>query len=195
MNIPNDTYARILDVAERVFSEHGFTAASLRDIAARAGIKHASLYYYVPGGKQQLYEIVMERTLLSHRAGMAQAVEGAGPALRDQLRAVGLWLLQQPPLDLIRMQHADLAALEPDAARRLSRLAYDSLRLPLLAVLEAAHARGELDLPNPNLAVMSFVGLVEGVHGNPMQYGDAGPTREQAVDHIIEMLLTGWLPR
>jgi len=57
------TVARVLDAAESVFAESGFAGASVRDIAARAGLNAASLYNYYPG-KQELYEAVLDRSLL-----------------------------------------------------------------------------------------------------------------------------------
>jgi AcrR family transcriptional regulator len=57
------TVSRILDAAEIVFAESGFAGASVRDIAARAGLNAASLYNYYPG-KQELYEAVLDRGLL-----------------------------------------------------------------------------------------------------------------------------------
>jgi len=41
-----DTHARILDVASRQFREHGYSATSLKDIAAELGVTKAALYYH-----------------------------------------------------------------------------------------------------------------------------------------------------
>ena len=57
------TVVRVLDAAEYVFAEYGFAGASVRDIAARAGLNAASLYNHFPG-KQELYEAVLDRGLL-----------------------------------------------------------------------------------------------------------------------------------
>lgn len=56
------TVVRVLDAAEYVFAEYGFAGASVRDIAARAGLNAASLYNHFPG-KQELYEAVLDRGL------------------------------------------------------------------------------------------------------------------------------------
>jgi AcrR family transcriptional regulator len=40
------TKARILEVAERVFIEHGYHAATMQDVADRVGITKAALYYH-----------------------------------------------------------------------------------------------------------------------------------------------------
>jgi AcrR family transcriptional regulator len=53
---------RILDAAERLFAERGFSGTAMRDLAAEVGINAASLYNHFDG-KQALYEAVLERGL------------------------------------------------------------------------------------------------------------------------------------
>ena len=43
---------RVLDGAAKLFTERGYAAVTLRDIAAEVGIRHTSLYHHVPGGKE-----------------------------------------------------------------------------------------------------------------------------------------------
>src|SRR3712207_4750815 len=117
---------RVLEEAERQFGERGYTAVRLRDIADALKIKQASLYYHVPGGKEQLFIEVAERTFTRHRTGLEQAIAQAGPDVRDRLHAVATWLLSQPPLDLIRMTYSDMPTIDPAHARRLSWMAYTS---------------------------------------------------------------------
>jgi AcrR family transcriptional regulator len=53
---------RILDAAERLFAEHGFAGASLRDIVRVAGVNLATVYYYFQS-KEGLMGAVIERRL------------------------------------------------------------------------------------------------------------------------------------
>lgn len=55
------TRARILDVATEVFSAVGFRAASLRDIAARAGLTHPALIYHFPTKADLLTTVLASR--------------------------------------------------------------------------------------------------------------------------------------
>ena len=55
-----ETAELILDAAEEVFAEKGYDGATLRDVAARVGIRIPSLYNHFDG-KEALYEAVLER--------------------------------------------------------------------------------------------------------------------------------------
>lgn len=189
----NTTRTRLLDVAEELFSARGYTAVRLRDIANALGMRHASLYYYAPGGKEQLYLEVMERTMRRHRTGLERVIAAAGPDFRAQVYAVVDWLAAQPPLDVIRMHQADMPELAPDQAERLMALAYDSLRLPIGAAIKRAVEAGLISVPDVDLAALALVSLVESVHAIPRAYsgGDLRTIGRQLAD----MLLDGWLRR
>lgn len=61
-NREQDTRSRILATAAEVFSTIGFDAARVDDIAERAGVNKAMLYYHV-GDKQALYSAVLVETI------------------------------------------------------------------------------------------------------------------------------------
>ena len=54
----DDTHARLLETAGRVFAESGFQAAKVRDICKRAGVNIAAVNYHF-GDKLGLYEQVL----------------------------------------------------------------------------------------------------------------------------------------
>jgi TetR/AcrR family transcriptional regulator, repressor for neighboring sulfatase len=64
------TTADILEAAEKLFSERGFTAVTVRDIAAEAGVSHALVHRYL-GSKQDVY-----RAMLARNEGLLVAAAG-----------------------------------------------------------------------------------------------------------------------
>ena len=58
--VKKDPKIRILDTAEKVFSSRGFDSASVRTIAAGAGVNLPTVYYYF-GSKQGLIMAVLHR--------------------------------------------------------------------------------------------------------------------------------------
>lgn len=73
---------RILDAAERLFSEHGFDGVSMRDIALASQAPLALANYHF-GSKDGLYRAVFERRIepisVERRARLARLAAEAGP--------------------------------------------------------------------------------------------------------------------
>jgi AcrR family transcriptional regulator len=179
---------RVLREAERQFAERGYTGVTLRDIADALKIKQASLYYHVPGGKEQLFIEVAERTFTRHRLGLEHAMAEAGPEIRARLRAVATWLLSQPPMDLVRMTYSDMPTIDPVHARRLAWMAYDSMIGPIAAALTEAQQAGAIDHHNMGLIAGGLLGMIESLHAAP---GDAEISRLNMAYELIDVMLYG----
>lgn len=191
---PSPARERLLMVAEKIFAERGYASVTLRDVADRLGIRQASLYHHVPGGKEQLFVEVTERGLERHRRGLEEAIAGAEPALRAQLRAAARWLLSQPPVNVSRLVRSDMPAISPDHGDRLLHASYEALLAPLARAFVAAEERGEVALPHPILLAGSFLFIVEGIH-DAGGGRDVGRPKEALADDMIDVLLDGLRPR
>jgi AcrR family transcriptional regulator len=71
------TKRALVDVAERLFTENGYSATSLDAIVAGADVTKGALYHHF-SGKQAVFEAVFERVESRATAGIAQATEGHG---------------------------------------------------------------------------------------------------------------------
>lgn len=189
----NDARTRVLNLAERLFGERGYAAVTLRDIAGELGMRQASLYYHVPGGKEQLFVEVTERGLLRHQAGLEAAI-AAGADLEARLKGAARWLLSQPPVNIGRMVHSDMPAIGKEHADRLIDVSFQCLLLPLARELMAAEARREISSQQPVLLAASFINIIEGLWsaggGRPVPV-----TNEEMADELIRVLLDGMRPR
>lgn len=187
---------RVLAAAERLFAERGYTAVTLRDIAAEVGIRHTSLYHHVPGGKEELFVEVTERNLERHRVGLTHAIAQAAPNIQAQLHAAANWLLSQPPMDLVRMSNSDMPAIRPAHAERLTQIAGAALLEPVAAALEHAQERGEIKYHNLGLVAGGLIGMIESLYSAPQVALDEGGQSRQAMAHdLIDVLLNGLRPR
>lgn len=68
-----DTRARVLDTAARLFNERGYRGATMRSIAQAAGIEAGSLYYHF-GSKEELLNMVFELCMGEALNAVKQAV-------------------------------------------------------------------------------------------------------------------------
>lgn len=101
------TAQRILDAAEDLFAEKGYSATSLGDVADRVGIRSPSLYNHFRN-KEALYEAVLERLLDKFAGPMAELK--AQPVTPERVYG---WLETT-----IRLHHAN-----PNLARLLQHAA------------------------------------------------------------------------
>lgn len=180
---------RVLQSAEKLFSERGYTAVTIKDIAVLAGIHHASLYHHAPGGKEQLYIEVTTRTLDRHRQGIAEAIQQTGVDLHIQLQKIALWFLSHPPMDMIRMVHSDIPALETDSAHQLLKMAHDAILVQIETVLQQAQNRGDIASYDIGNMAGTFFSAIQGLHTLPEAY-IARSRYEMAVE-IIDVLVAG----
>jgi AcrR family transcriptional regulator len=73
---PGSRLSAILNAAERVFGEHGYAGASMRNIAEEAGVAQALVHYHY-ANKDKLYEAVFERrssAINQHRGKLLDAL-------------------------------------------------------------------------------------------------------------------------
>lgn len=74
---------QILQAADELLAERGHDAVSMRDVAQRAGVNKALIFYYF-GSRAQLFDRVLERYYHNHDAALAAAVLSGGRA-RDRV--------------------------------------------------------------------------------------------------------------
>ncbi len=83
--------ARILEAAEAVFAEAGFTGASMQAIAEKAGLPKANLHYYF-GTKESLYRTLLANILdmwvdaFDHFQTDGDPAEALSAYVRDKMR-------------------------------------------------------------------------------------------------------------
>lgn len=84
------TRDRIVDVAERLFAEHGYNGVSLRTITATAGVNMAAVHYYFRTKEGLLRAIFEARVgrMNDERHALLQACVPADPQARPEVRAV-----------------------------------------------------------------------------------------------------------
>lgn len=191
--VQSEARERVLLAAEQLFAEKGYGPVTLRQIGARAGLNHSSLYHHVPGGKADLFVEVMERIYARHRTGLTASLVSATPELRAQCYAAARWLLSQPPMDLVRLEHIDMPELASTQVQRLSNHAYTALQLPLVEVLSAAHKRGEIAEHDFDLISGGLVGMIESLFA--VSEAVAGKSRLAMAERLIDVMLDGLRPR
>ena len=188
--IAPESRTRLLDAAERLFHERGYSAVSMADIAEATGIRKASLYHHVPGGKEELFVEVSVRTFERHKEGMTRALAKAEPQLQAQLQAASRWMIDHAPLGLLAMLQNDMPELSEEHSTGLSGQLMTSLWQPLVQVFEAAKERGEIRMVDADTFVGAFISMMDGLTYIGTTQVSTRPMEEVA-DELIDMMLNG----
>jgi len=160
---PKNGRRRILEVAEKLFTEQGFNAVSIRDIAKRCEVTNAGLYYHF-SSKAALFEEVLEQHAkrLDDRMRAAVCEEGT---YRDAVKAMLMEYAQiandrRPPFHLLRR---DIDGMKNVAKIDHFRQIFHAMILPIEELLSKAIKAGDLkELPEGFSAAALLVGMVNG---------------------------------
>lgn len=187
-----DTRERVLDTAQRLFRQKGYQGVSIRELAQAVGLREASLYYYAPRGKEQIYVDVMTRELEQHRAGLATALQAAPSELRPQLLAAAHWFMTNAPPPIFRLFETDVQFLSNENAERLLSLSYDCLYAPVAVAFRNALIRGEIRSMDPILLTSAFLSIMAGIRHTQQAKLYIGSDTDTS-NHIVDILMHGLL--
>lgn len=180
---------RVLSVAEQLFSDRGYKAVTLRDIADELGIRQASLYHHFPNGKEELFVEVTERAMQRHAEGMRSTIAEAPEDVECQLQAIARWMLSQPPVDMARMVRSDMVEIDEVQRHRLMQTALRSLLLPIEAVFDRGIEReGLRNVGHSRLLASSFLSIIEAIQVS-VRFSSRQP--EDMADEMISILMNG----
>jgi TetR/AcrR family transcriptional regulator, lmrAB and yxaGH operons repressor len=113
---------RIVDMAMRLFSRRGYAAVGLNEILDKSGAPKGSLYYYFPGGKEELAAAAVKRGADLFVATVEEIV-AAAPSAAHAVRRIGRTLAHW-------MEHSKFRDGSPIAAVTLEMApSVESLRL------------------------------------------------------------------
>ncbi|MBB2891554.1 TetR/AcrR family transcriptional regulator [Flexivirga oryzae] len=150
--VPNDDdesrlRSRIVEATLEIAAAEGVKGASLRRIAARTGMRTASLYSYFPGGKDELVSDALAEHLRSFYRTMAVALradESPAENLRRLVFAHTRWTLENPiiaPAILVLERAHALHSIMTDDADNAIRELHDTYRDLLVRLLRATAAQ------------------------------------------------------
>lgn len=155
-----DRPGEIIAAALEVFSERGFAATRLDDVAKRAGLSKGALYLYFET-KEDLFRAVVSEAVAANLAHLEKAVQADLP-FEETLRA-GLTLLASRLASDRRISGVvKLVIAESRAMPELARIWHDTVVSRALAMImtliRRAQERGEVRAGDPRYFAMGVIG-------------------------------------
>lgn len=190
---PSAKAEAILAAAVAEFQEHGFAAASMDRVTARAGVSKRTVYRHFES-KENLFCAIIERMGRRMVAALDVVFDPARP-IEEQLRAVawaeGRLLMEEDTLRMARMVLAEglqrpgvaeaiLAGIDPTAGIR--------------RFLQAATAAGALAAADPETATAELLGLIKSRAFWP-RLTDARPLTEDEMRPVVESTVAMMMAR
>jgi AcrR family transcriptional regulator len=152
---------KIIQAAVTLFSERGFSGATTRELAGKAGISEALLFRHFPD-KKKLYQAILKSKMEEQIPALFEAFPQNG-SLRETLRELAFRIARQNAKDSSFMKLLLFSALE---GHELSDLFFQRRTLPLVDFLKRRFRgetrNGRLKKHDPDLAARAFLAMVFG---------------------------------
>src|SRR4051812_2128742 len=150
-------YEDLVDLATKLFGEHGYEATTVRMIADAMGVKSGGLYSHIASKDEVLVHIVMSvaHDFYAGAEAARQSAEGAEGRLRAMCRA-HLEVLHRRH-DAVRVYYDEWRRLDPTSRKQIAQLR-DDYEANFTEVIEEGIASGEfrdVDVRSAVLVILS----------------------------------------
>lgn len=175
------TRRKLLEAAEHVFSEHGYTEASVSRITDRAGVGQGTFYLYFDS-KLQLFEELVEDLNQRVRHAMSEGAAGATTRLeaeRAGFAAFFRFTAEHPALYRV-VREAEFVS--PDALR----LHYTRIVEGYIDGLRQAQLDGDIGDIDPTVAAWALMGIGELIG---MRWVLWDETTSAVPDHVLDEMM------
>jgi AcrR family transcriptional regulator len=173
------TRKQILDASLVLFSEKGFARTSVRDIAKRAGITDAAIYYHF-ASKRDLFEALFEERGITQRLSELEQATVTQPAM-ETLTGIAIAALgiMQRNKDFMKVLLSEAMSEDPVASEDY-RMVTDRWRNAEAKILRVFVERGELpgidvDQVAQELVVLSVGSFMDEIMSGRDQDGPEPP--------------------
>jgi AcrR family transcriptional regulator len=156
----SDARTSILDAAEELFARFGFAATTTKDIATKADVNSALLYYYF-ADKDALYEAVLDRFISLALDGFKAMEDVRTPeeGIRTLLRLISRRLAERP--HMARFLARELADHEGSRARPFIERVASGPFAKLTQLVRAGQATGAVRADiRPEFAAISTIAQI-----------------------------------
>jgi len=183
---------QVLESATRLFTEKGYEAASVRDLAAELEIRPSSLYHHFPGKQHILFAICMRMQTDFNAQVMPELVANRPPdeAVASAVRRHVLFGHRRKGEVLVNIRERRSLPAEQLAHVNGLRREY---RDTMARVIELGCEQGLFRVGDPKLAAMTIVDMINGL---PQWFS---PRDEQDLERMADLyaraalaLLRGW---
>ncbi|HEY9287605.1 MAG TPA: TetR/AcrR family transcriptional regulator [Candidatus Dormibacteraeota bacterium] len=153
---------QVLETATRLFTERGYDAASVRDLAAELAMRPSSLYHHFQGKQHILFAICAGMQTDFNAAVMPLFKTGKGPVetLRDAFREQIRFSLARKGEVLVSIR--ERRSLPPELRRQVNQLRRE-YRDAIIEVIEEGRRQRLFKVADSTIAAMALLDMISGL--------------------------------
>jgi len=181
---------RLLQYAETLFSERGYSAVSIRDIAQATGLSHGAIYHHFDG-KEDLYCQMIEEAVVRMTAALRTAAEDrGGETTRERMSRLCRAYVEfsDQKRGLFERLMRDLGQLKDERAKDLMPRAMKALLDVFEEVLSDGVTRHDIQVAGTRIAAEALLGMINALFSP--QFTDISAS-DRRLKFIIDLFFDG----
>ena len=178
----------VVDSAAKLFSENGFAATSVREVADGAHISKAGLYYHIREKEDLLHricEVSITAVLESARSALATETEPRAQLAALMRFHIGYFIDNRHNLTVL---NREMGSLSPEPRARIASLEREYLEL-IRSIIRTGQEAGVFRQVDPTVAAFTVLTTMNNLYDWYDPKGKVGP--DALVDQITTILLSG----
>lgn len=184
-----ETSEKILQIAARLFVKKGYTATSMREIAAEAGIGKATIYYHYPD-KESLAAALIKRTVAQMTAALKIMEAEQDPRQRLVVAVTGSIEYLLDSADIISVVRREVAGSRDVMQHEFKGFFQDYMNI-LADGVQRGIEQGIFRPVNPADVARVLLTMIQGTFAMVYLSGERPQSKEAATAAILDVFFQG----
>ena len=186
---------KIINAALDLFSQKGYDATSVDEIAESIGMKGPNIYKYFKGKEEVLKELSAKMEEGYRQRMKMDPEEGSNISSRDELKAYSMnqirFTIEDDKIKKLRKMGTIEQFRNPHFSRQTSEHQFDNMQRQFTAIFKSLMDKGILDNDDPEMMAMEYYAPVSLL----IQLCDREPDRKEEVLGKVEKYIDFFLNR
>lgn len=181
--------ALILDAAERLITQKGYSGLSMRELAREAGLAKGTIYHHFEDKRDVCLRMIERDMNSTHDTIVSAATEATGCEARLHAVIATYFDLVRDRRHVIQAALREIGEKDP-GAHNLFKMHKERLIEPIAAIIQAGIDDGTFRPVDVEMTVLSLLGLMNGFVTYRILLDDAS-LEDNVVDHTFDLFTRG----
>jgi TetR/AcrR family transcriptional regulator, cholesterol catabolism regulator len=190
--VATDSRHEILRAAAKLFREHGYSAASMNDLAATLQLSKGALYHHFQSKDEILFHIMNDALQITEDQVKKPVLALHDPEerLRTCIRLHIEVVLRARDREITVMLHEN-QPLSPELRKRINARKKEYVQFVEGLLADVQRARGSHSKVDPKVAAFALLGMINWIY--QWHHPGGSITEQELVDQFTQMVFSGVL--